>query len=304
MHNVMSKDNQQFSQFSLGCMNLPLDDPKAVEAIIEYALSHKVNYFDTADFYQFGENEYVLGTILAKYRSRYNFTVGTKVGNSFDKETKTPLGWNPSAKHIKNSVKDSMHRLNVKELDLYQLHGGTIEDNMDETIAAFEDLKAEGVIKSYGISSIRLNVIDYYTKHSNISTLMSQFNPVDNRPLETLERLPEDIVMLGRGPLMQGLLTDNYEDVLKTKHNDGVLGITADDLLEHLNRLDAKYGSLTELSYAFLKYHNAVIVNGVSSLSQLEENIQAFNNCKALTQDEYNELYEDLKILKYEEHRR
>ena len=304
MHNIISKDGQRFSQFSLGCMNLPLDNPKEVEAIVEYALSHDVNYFDTADFYQFGENEYVVGTILAKYRSQYNFTVGTKVGNSFDAKTKTPLGWNPSAAHIKRSVKDSLHRLNIKEIDLYQLHGGTIEDNKDETIQAFEDLKQEGVINSYGISSIRLNVIDYYLKNSNISTLMSQFNVIDNRPLETLETMPKDIVMLARGPLMQGLLTDNYESVLTDKHSDGVLGIPPDELLKQLKTLERKYGSLTELSYAFLAFHNAVIVNGVSSLSQLKENIEAFNKHQTLPIQDMKELHEDLNIIKYEEHRR
>lgn len=303
MHNIISKDGQRFSQFSLGCMNLPLDKPNEVEAIIEYSLAHGVNYFDTADFYQFGENEYVLGTILAKYRSQYNFTVGTKVGNSFDKETKQPLGWDPSAKHIKQGVKDSLHRLNVKEIDLYQLHGGTIEDNKDETIQAFEDLKQEGVIKSYGISSIRLNVIDYYLKHSNINTLMSQFNLIDNRPLETFEKLPKDIVLLARGPLMQGLLTDNYKSVLESKHKDGVLGISAVELGERLENLSEKYGRLTELSYVFIAHHNAVIVNGVSSLSQLEENINAFNKRPKLTAEEMQSLYENLNIIKYEEHR-
>ncbi len=304
MHNIISKDGQRFSQFSLGCMNLPLDKPNDVEAIIEYALAHGVNYFDTADFYQFGENEYVLGTILAKYRSQYNFTVGTKVGNSFDKETKQPLGWNPSASHIKQSVKDSIYRLNVKEIDLYQLHGGTIEDNKDETIQAFEDLQQEGVVKSYGISSIRLNVIDYYLKHSNINTLMSQFNLIDNRPTETLETLPKDMVLLARGLLMQGLLTDNYKSVLESKHKDGVLGISAASLVEQLEKLTDKYGSLTELSYAFLAYNNAVIVNGVSSLSQLKENINAFTKRPKLTAEEMQSIYNDLNIITYEEHRR
>lgn len=303
MHNIISKDGQHFSQFSLGCMNLPLSKPNEVEAIIEYALSHDINYFDTADFYQFGENEYVLGTILAKYRSRYNFTVGTKVGNSFDKETKTPLGWNASAAHIKASVKDSLHRLNIDEIDLYQLHGGTIEDNKDETIQAFEDLKQEGIIRSYGISSIRLNVIDYYLKHSSINTLMSQFNPIDNRPLETLEELPQDIVLLARGPLMQGLLTDNYKTVLESKHKNGVLNIPAGALKDQLSKLEEKYGNLTELSYAFIAYHNAVIVSGVSSLSQLQENINAFNRQKKLTAEDMQSLYKDLNIINYEEHR-
>lgn len=215
---IHSKDNQSFSQFSLGCMNLPLNDKNETEAIIEYALHNGITYFDTADLYQFGKNESLVGEILSKYRSQFEFTIGTKVGNSFSETKEEQLGWNPSAKHIKNSVKDSLYRLNVSHIDLYQLHGGTIEDNKDETIQAFEDLKRDGIIKSYGISSIRMNVIDYYLNNSNINTLMSQFNPIDNRPLEVLETLQKDIVFLARGPLMQGLLTDVYKSVLENKH--------------------------------------------------------------------------------------
>lgn len=300
---IHTKDQQPISQFSLGMMNLPLDNKIEVEAIIEYALSVGINYFDTADLYQFGDNEKVVGEILSKYRSQYNFTVGTKVGNKFNEMKREQIGWNPSKKHIIESVKDSLQRLNVSSIDLYQLHGGTIEDNKDETIEAFESLKQEGIIKSYGISSIRLNVIDYYAKNSNISTLMSQFNILDNRPLESLDMIQDDIVMLARGPLMQGLLTDKYLEVLSKKHKGGVLGINKDELVNQLSTLQEKYDSLTELSYSFLKYHNAVIVNGVSSLEQLKENVTAFNNASSLDASEYDDLYKQLNILKYEEHR-
>ena len=80
-----------------------------------------------------------------------------------------------------------MKRLGLDHLDLYQLHGGTIDDPIDETISAFDELKKEGIIRAYGISSIRPNVIDYYLKHSDIETLMSQFNLIDNRPEQLLD---------------------------------------------------------------------------------------------------------------------
>ena len=87
---------------------------------------------------------------------------------------------------LKESVKGSLKRLGLNHIDLYQLHGGTIDDPLDETISAFNELKQEGIIKAYGISSIRPNVIDYYLKHSEIETIMSQFNLIDNRPEQLL----------------------------------------------------------------------------------------------------------------------
>lgn len=92
----------------------------------------------------------------------------------------------------------------MEHIDLYQLHGGTIDDPIDETISAFDELKQEGIIRSYGISSIRPNVIDYYLKHSQIDTIMSQFNLIDNRPERLLEQIhAKQVKLLARGPVFK-----------------------------------------------------------------------------------------------------
>ena len=67
--------------------------------------------------------------------------------------------------YIKSAVKESLKRLGTDYIDLYQLHGGTIEDNIDEVIETFEELKKAGDIRAYGISSIRPNVIKQYVKN-------------------------------------------------------------------------------------------------------------------------------------------
>ena len=69
------------------------------------------------------------------------------------------------------------------------MHGGTIDDPLDETISAFEELKSEGLVRAYGISSIRPNVINYYLEHSNIETIMNQFNLIDNRVESLLDAI-------------------------------------------------------------------------------------------------------------------
>ncbi len=65
----------------------------------------------------------------------------------------------PGKSYILKAVEDSLQRLQTDHIDLYQLHGGTIDDPIDETIEAFELLKTQGKIRHYGISSIRPNVI-------------------------------------------------------------------------------------------------------------------------------------------------
>lgn len=302
MRNLQTKDELSLSELSLGCMNLPLDDKVEAEKIIEGALNAGITYFDTADLYQFGENEKLVGEILNKYRTQYDFTIGTKVGNQFDAIKQEKIAWNPTASHIKKAVKDSLHRLGVDQIDLYQLHGGTIEDNKDETINAFEDLKQDGIIKSYGISSIRMNVIDYYKKHSSIATLMMQFNPIDNRPLEVIEGL-EDIQILARGPVMKGLLSEKSLKILDQKFEDGVLDYSKGELKEAIDSLLSINSDLTALSYEFLRKNNAVIVNGVSSVEQFNSNLESYKKAQDLTDDDYNKILDAVKTLQYGDHR-
>src|SRR5699024_11499083 len=88
---------------------------------------------------------------------------------------------------------------------LFRSHGGTIEDPIDETIDAFDELKKAGTIRTYGISSIRLNVIKTFMKKSNIDAVMMQYNLLDRRPEELLDDLYEhQISVLARSPLAKG----------------------------------------------------------------------------------------------------
>ncbi|MBU5908822.1 aldo/keto reductase, partial [Vibrio cholerae O1] len=126
-----------------------------------------------------------------------------------------------------------LKRLGIDHIDLYQLHGGTIDDPLDETISAFDELKQEGIIRAYGISSIRPNVIDYYLKHSQIETIMSQFNLIDNRPESLLDAIHNnDVKVLARGPVSKGLLTSNSVNVLDNKFKDGIVDYSHDELGE------------------------------------------------------------------------
>lgn len=58
---------------------------------------------------------------------------------------KNGWSWDPSKAYIKTEVKESLRRLQTDYIDLYQLHGGTIEDPIDETVEAFEELKKKGL---------------------------------------------------------------------------------------------------------------------------------------------------------------
>ena len=211
----LGKSDLYVTELGLGCMSLGTDEV-AARKVIEAALEEGINYFDTADLYDFGENERIVGAALREVRDKV--IIATKVGNRWQ-EDRTGWSWDPSKAYIKESVKNSLKRLGTDYLDLYQLHGGMIGDPIDDTIEAFEELKAEGFIRYYGISSIRPNVIREYVSRSNIVSVMMQYSMLDRRPEEEAMPLLHEngISVVTRGPVAKGLLSEKVLDKISEK---------------------------------------------------------------------------------------
>ncbi|WP_160721490.1 aldo/keto reductase [Bacillus sp. USDA818B3_A] len=290
------------TELGLGCMSIGTEE-KTARKIIEAALEEGINYFDTADLYDFGENERIVGQALKPVREQV--ILATKVGNRW-KPDKTGWTWDPSKAYIKEEVKCSLKRLGTDYIDLYQLHGGTTEDNIDETIEAFEELKAGGYIRYYGISSIRPNVIREYIKKSNLVSVMMQYSMLDRRPEEEILSLlhEHDISAVTRGPLAKGLLSDK---LLGKASEKGYLDYSYQDLVEILPLLKEKAAhsrSFTEVSLQYNLANPAVasVVAGASSPEQIRSNVAAVKS-NPLTQEEVSIIKELTKPGIYREHR-
>src|SRR5699024_5532838 len=272
--NQLGQSDLYVSELTLGCMSLGTDSKKA-RGIIDRALDAGVNHLDTADLYDFGQNEKIVGDAIKDKRDQVILT--SKVGNNFNEE-KQDWFWDPSREHIEDGVKDSLHRLGTDYIDFYMLHGGTIDDPIGESIEAFENLKKEGLIRAYGISSIRPNVIREYVQHSNIDAVMMQYNMLDRRPEEeTLDLLCENsISVLARGPLAKGMLSNRALEQIDKKGRDGFLDYSYDELktiqqeLEKINNRN----SMNALALNYVLKHPAVAsaVFGASSVSQVDDN--------------------------------
>ena len=271
----LGKSDLWVTELGLGCMSIGTEE-KAAREIIETALDEGINYFDTADLYDFGENEKIVGAALKEVREQV--ILATKVGNRW-KSDKTGWSWDPSKSYIKEAVKQSLKRLGTDYIDLYQLHGGTIEDRIDETIEAFEELKSEGYIRYYGISSIRPNVIREYVKKSHIDSVMMQYSILDRRPEE--EALPllheHGISVVTRGPLAKGLLSDKMLEKVSIK---GYQDYSQKELLEVLPSLKDKLAadrSFTEIALQYNLAHPAVasVITGASSPEQVRSNARS-----------------------------
>jgi aryl-alcohol dehydrogenase-like predicted oxidoreductase len=293
------------SEISLGCMSLGTDEKQATK-IIDSALDSGINYLDTADLYDQGVNESIVGKAVKGKRDQV--IIGTKVGNHFT-PGKEGWYWDPSKDYIKEAVKKSLQRLNTDYIDLYQLHGGTIEDPIDEAIEAFEELKKEGLIRYYGISSIRPNVIREYVKRSNIVSVMMQYSLLDRRPEEEMLDFlhKNNISVIARGPMAKGMLTNRGIDQVERKGHGGYLDYSYEDLREivlaFLQTAD-KEGLPNALALQYVLHHPALATAtfGASSIEQLEANL-TYNQINPLDSSLYDELQEMTKPIIYKNHR-
>ncbi|MGE8204408.1 aldo/keto reductase [Heyndrickxia sp. NPDC080065] len=291
------------SKLGLGCMSLGTDEIKAKE-IIKAALAEGINYFDTADLYDFGVNEEIVGKSLKSVRDQV--IIASKVGNRWNSE-KTSWNWDPSKTYIKEAVKDSLHRLQTDYIDLYQLHGGTIQDTIDETIEAFEELKNEGLIRYYGISSIRPNVIREYIQKSNIISVMLQYSLLDRRAEENVLPLLKEnsISAVTRGPLAKGILSGK---ILEKAMNKGYMDYTFEELNELVKNIQSKLlknnRTMTEFAIQYNLSHESVasVIAGASSVNQVKENANAVR-ANPLSEEERNILLALTKQTYYIEHR-
>ncbi|GJM81663.1 D-threo-aldose 1-dehydrogenase [Paenibacillus sp. HMSSN-139] len=297
--NRLGSSDLMVSEIGLGCMSLGTDESDAITLIHE-ALDRGVNFLDTADLYDAGTNEAIVGKAIKGRRDRV--IVATKVGNR-----RIPgqdgWSWDASKAYILSAVKDSLSRLGTDYIDLYQLHGGTIEDPIDDTIEAFEQLKKEGFIREYGISSIRPNVIREYVSRSSIVSVMNQYSITDRRGEESVFPLIQEhrIGVIARGPLASGALAANREPV------KGVLDYELDELLElrrKLQELETPGRSLTQLAIRYSLAHPAVAVAipGARTREQLLQNLAAAD-IPELSPGEVEQIHSFSKANQYTIHR-
>ncbi len=254
------------SDISMGCMSLG-EDHRENARIIHRACDEGINYFDTADLYDQGFNEKTVGRALQDRRSA--IILASKVGNRW-KSDGSGWDWVPRKAYIKKAVFGSLRRLRTHYIDLYQLHGGTLEDPIDEVIEAFEELKTAGHIRYYGISSIRPNVIREYVERSNLTSVMMQYNLLDRRPEESCLPLlkKKKVGVVARGGLAKGLLAGkavrSYLD-----HDPAAV----QQALEKMQALAPDQHSLGQAALKFASAHAAItsVAVGASKVEQLVE---------------------------------
>lgn len=293
----LGKSELEVSEVSFGCMSLG-DDQAANAVLLHRALDGGINLFDTADLYQKGENERTVGQAFSGMRGEV--LLATKVGNQWRSDG-SGWDWNPTKAYILQAVEESLKRLQTDYIDLYQLHGGTIEDPIDETIEAFELLKQQGKIRAYGISSIRPNVIREYVKRSHMASVMMQYSLLDRRPEESCLNLLQEnnIGVLARGSYAQGLLVN--------KPSKPYLSLPVEEVrkaADAVERIAGTKRSTAEVAARFVLDNPAITsaVLGIRTDEHLQDALQV-SGASPLDVEERQALQQAVKPISYEQHR-
>lgn len=294
----LGASNISVSEVAMGCMSLKSSNQEAQE-VIDKGIDYGINFFDTADLYEFGLNEELLGKAIQGKRK--DIVIATKGGNEWG-DARDGWSWNPTKPYLLKAVEASLRRLNTDYIDLYQLHGGTIDDPLDETIEAFEHLKEQGKIRAYGVSSIRPNVIREYVKRSNIATVMMQYNLLDRRAEEGVFNLlrENNISVIVRGALAKGLLVDKTADAYLGLEKS-VVAATQERIEKAANLLKAKRSQVaTKFALQPEVVSSAAI--GFRTVSQVAELLDDYGRW-SLSAAAYAELAEAPGVRRYTNHR-
>jgi aryl-alcohol dehydrogenase (NADP+) len=180
--------------------------------VIERAVELGITFFDTSNFYSKGESERVLGAALNRLLPREDYILATKVGNPMGK---TPTTGGYSRKHILAEVDDSLRRLGVDYIDLYQTHVWREDTNIEETLGALDALVESGRVRYIGATDMpvwQFAKFVYEAKRlgwHGFSTMQHHYNLVWRE--HESELIPmcqaEGIGLLPYSPLARGFLS-------------------------------------------------------------------------------------------------
>ena len=191
-------------------------DAHASTAVVQAALDEGITLFDTADSYGFGASESILGKALGSHRS--DVVIATKFGSDMQGRNGPDWGARASRRYVRAAVAASLSRLDTDWIDLYQLHEPDGVTPFEETLAALDEVVAEGKVRYIGSSNLAAwQVIesDWVARTAGFERFISAQNKysIYDRSAEA-ELIPAcehvGVGFLPYFPLEYGLLTGKY----------------------------------------------------------------------------------------------
>jgi 1-deoxyxylulose-5-phosphate synthase len=188
-------------------------DEEASRPFIKRALEHGINFFDTANMYSGGVSEEVVGRALRDFAKRDQVVIATKVYYAVDEEQGEGL----SRRQIMRAIDESLRRLRVDYVDLYQIHRLDLGTPMEEICEALHDVVIAGKARYLGASSMfawqfmKMLAIQEQRGWSKFVSMQNHYNLIYRE--EEREMIPlcldQGIGVIPWSPLARGFLAGN-----------------------------------------------------------------------------------------------
>jgi aryl-alcohol dehydrogenase-like predicted oxidoreductase len=205
------------SPLCLGCMNFGFPTPEDESIrMIDVALDGGINFLDTANVYNRGRSEEIVGKALQANGKRQQIVLATKVHGRMDDANILAAGNN--RRHIVEQCEASLRRLQTDYIDLYQIHRPQSSVPIDETLRALDDLIRSGKVRYIGTSTFPAwQVIEslWVSRELGLNRFISEQPPyhlLDRSIERELVPLAQSygIAILPWSPLARGFLTGKY----------------------------------------------------------------------------------------------
>jgi len=263
----------------------------AVREVVDAALDDGVTLFDTADTYGLGASEELLGAALEGRRDEV--VIATKFGMDMKGRNGPDHGARASRRYVRRAVESSLRRLGTDHIDLYQLHQPDLVTPVEETLAAMDELVAEGKVRYLGCSNFagwEVTRASWVARTRGINGFVSAQNEYSlyNRVAED-ELIPAcldaGVGLLPYYPLAYGLLTGKYSpgsapegSRLSHESQQGKLAAADFSRVSALEEYAAARGrDLLSVAIGGLAAQPAVasVIAGVSRAEQVRTNVAA-----------------------------
>ena len=271
-----------------------VNDNDSIKAVHK-ALDLGINFFDTADVYGFGHSETTLKKALGT--KKQDVVIATKFGVTWDAQGK--IGRNCSAKYMVSALEDSLKRLDVECISLYQIHWPDAQVAIEETMDALLRAQQQGKIRYIGCSNFTGVEVKEASGFGCLNSVQAPYSLLD-REIETEfvgNSIKNKMAVLSYGSLTKGLCSGKFTEHTVFEKND----TRSKDPNFRGERFKKNLKIVEQLKHIGLKYNKSsaqvalrwvldtpgitASIAGIKTAAQVEENSKALQ--WALSTEDY-----------------
>jgi aryl-alcohol dehydrogenase-like predicted oxidoreductase len=202
----------------------PVDDEESIGAI-RRAIESGANWVDTAPIYGLGHSEEVVGRAIAPWKTGEEVFVFTKCGRPW-REDRGEIGFDLRPGAIKAECDESLSRLGVERIDLYQIHWPDTETGtpIDESWGTMVELYESGKVRWLGVSNFDVELLEQCESIRHIDSLQPPLSLINRRARTELIPWCADhgTGVIAYAPMANGLLSGKFD-------RDSIANLAPDD---------------------------------------------------------------------------